>query len=210
TLPYAVLLGLLAAAIVGAWFMPEPVSPRGRLRLTWERPSVPPAVRRPFVLAGLAVLASWSLGGLFFSLGPQLSAQLFGSSNAVVAAGGVIALSAAATLAQLAFGRTAPWLLASAGSLALAAGMLLIVAAAAAGSGVAYGAGALIAGAGFGVTLLGGLRALGSAIPPEHPAAVMAAFFGGAHLSLSVPAVLAGLVVRHLGLRPPFARFRVV
>ena len=51
-------------------------SKRSRFRLTVARPSVPAVVRRPFVLAALAVLSSWSIGGLFFSLGPQLAAHL--------------------------------------------------------------------------------------------------------------------------------------
>src|SRR4051794_29121638 len=48
-LPYVVLLGLFAAAFAGAWWMPEPVAERRRLRLTPERPSVPRVARRPFV-----------------------------------------------------------------------------------------------------------------------------------------------------------------
>ena len=47
-LPYAVLLVLFAIAFAGAWWMPEPVLERSRLRVRLERPHVPPAVRRPF------------------------------------------------------------------------------------------------------------------------------------------------------------------
>src|SRR5438045_1008676 len=84
-LPYLVLLGLFAIAFAGAWWMPEPVVERSaRVRLTPQRPSIPAGVRGPFVLAGLAVLSSWSIGGLFFSLGPGLSAHLFDSRNVIV------------------------------------------------------------------------------------------------------------------------------
>src|SRR6478672_11550009 len=78
-LPYVVLLLLFALAFAGAYWMPEPIENRGRFRLTAERPSVPAVARRPFFLAALAVLSSWSIGGLFFSLGPQLAAHLFNS-----------------------------------------------------------------------------------------------------------------------------------
>ena len=54
--------------------MPEPVARARRPRLTPQRPSVPAAVRRPFLLASLGVISSWSIGGLFLSLGPLLSA----------------------------------------------------------------------------------------------------------------------------------------
>src|SRR5439155_11273299 len=52
-LPYVVLLVLFALAFAGAYWMPEPVEKRGRFRLRAERPSVPAVVRRPFFLAAL-------------------------------------------------------------------------------------------------------------------------------------------------------------
>jgi MFS family permease len=206
-LPYIILLVLFAIAFAGAYWMPEPVLERGRFRLTVERPSVPPVVRRPFVLAGLAVLSSWSIGGLFFSLGPELSADLFNSTNVITSGIGIVALAGSAALAQLLLGRTAPWIGASAGSIALAAGMILIVIAAAASSGATYLVGSVLSGIGFGVAFLGGLRALVAVIPDEHRAAVMSAFYIVAYASLSVPAVLAGIVVTHLGLESTFETF---
>jgi protein-S-isoprenylcysteine O-methyltransferase Ste14 len=44
-------------------------------------------------------------------------------------------------------------------------------------------------------------------IPPEQRAATMAAFYVVAYASLSVPAVLAGVVVTHLGLDSTFELF---
>src|SRR5439155_25603974 len=168
---------LFAIAFAGAYWMPEPVAERGRFRLAAERPGVPRVARRPFFLAGLAVVSSWSIGGLFFSLGPGLSAHLFDTTNVVISAIGIVALGASAALAQLLLGRTAPWIGASAGSIALAAGMILIVAAAAADSSSTYLVGSIIGGIGFGIAFLGGLRALVAAIPHEQRAAVMSAFY---------------------------------
>jgi predicted MFS family arabinose efflux permease len=65
----------------------------------------------------------------------------------------------------------------------------------------------VLGGIGFGVAFLGGLRALGAVIPHEHRAAVMSAFYIVAYASLSVPAVLAGIVVSHLGLQSTFETF---
>jgi len=197
-LPYLVLLALFATAFAGAFLMPESVMARTRLRLTPQRPSVPAVVRRPFILASLAVFSSWSIGGLFFSLGPQLSTHLFRSSSVIVAGVGIVALTCAAAIAQLFLGRGAPWIGASAGSIALAAGMIGIVTAAAVRSGPAFLAGAVVGGVGFGLSFLGGLRALVAAIPSEQRAAVMSAFYLAAYSSLSLPAVLAGVVVAHV------------
>jgi MFS family permease len=93
---------------------------------------------------------------------------------------------------------------------ALAAGTLAIVVATATDSGAAYLAGSVVAGLGFGLAFLGGLRALTAAIPPAHRAEVMSAFYVVAYASLSVPAVLAGIVVEHLGLERTFETFGVV
>jgi MFS family permease len=206
-LPYVVLLVLFAIAFAGAYWMPEPIGKRGRFRLTAERLSIPAVVRRPFLLAALAVISSWSIGGLFFSLGPQLAAHLFNSSNAIVSGSGIIALAGAAVVAQLLTSRSAPWIGAGVGSIALAAGMVLIVFAAARGSSAAYLAGSILAGAGFGAAFLGGLRTLSAAIPHQHRAAVMSAFYVAAYASLSLPAVLAGIVVAHLALPTTFEIF---
>jgi MFS family permease len=187
--------------------MPEPVLDRSRFRLTVQRPRVPSVVRPQFVLAGLAVLSSWSIAALFFSLGPQLALHLFRSTNVILSGVGIVALAGSATLAQLLTARTAPWVAASTGSIALAAGMVMIVLAAATDSSVAYLAGSIVGGAGFGAAFLGGLRALVAGIPPEYRAAVLAAFFVVAYASLSVPAVLAGLLVTHISLQSTFEIF---
>ena len=206
-LPYVPLLVLFAIAFTGALLMPEPVEAGSRLRLTPQRPSVPPAVRHPFLLAALGVLSSWSIAGLFLALGPQLSAVLFDTSNHLVAGIPVFVLAGSAAVSQLLLGRTAPWLGASAGSAALAAGLLLIVAAASTDSAALLLIGALIGGAGFGIAFLGALRALSASIPPDHRAAVMSAFYIVAYASLSVPAVIAGMVVTPLGLESTFEIF---
>src|SRR5262249_5714372 len=99
-LPYVVLLILFGVAFAGAYWMPEPIERRGRFRLKAERPRVPAVVRRPFVLAALAVLSSFSIGGLFFSLGPQLAAHLFNSSNVIASSRGIVALARAAVVAH--------------------------------------------------------------------------------------------------------------
>ena len=206
-IPYVVLFSLFAIAFTGALLMPEPVQTRSRLRLTPQRPSVPPVVRRPFLLAALGVLSSWSIGGLFFSLGPQLTAVVFDTQNHLVTGLSVVVLAGSGAIAQVVFGRSAPWLGTAAGSVALATGLLIIVASAAEESAALLMLGAVIGGAGFGVAFLGSLRSLSVAIPHEHRAQVMSAFYIVAYASLSLPAVLAGIVVTPLGLESTFEIF---
>ncbi len=206
-LPYVTLAILFVIAFAGVLAMPEPVEERSRPRLTPQRPSVPAAVRRPFFLAALGVMSSWSIGGLFLSLGPQLSASLFHTTNHLVSGVPVFALAGSAAIGQLVFGRTAPWVGAATGSVALAVGLVVIVLAAATDSSALLLVGGIVGGAGFGVAFLGALRALSVAIPPEHRGAVMSAFYVVAYLSLSLPAVVAGFVVTPLGLESTFEIF---
>jgi MFS family permease len=206
-LPYVGLFVLFAIALAGVLRMPEPVASRSRPRLTPQRPSVPPAVRGAFLLAALGVISSWSIAGLFLSLGPQLAGGLLHSTDALVANVSIFALAASAAIAQLAFRRTAPWAGAAGGSVALAAGMLAIVLAASADSRALFLGGAFVAGAGFGVAFLGSLRVLSAAIPPQNRGAVMSAFYIVAYSSISVPAILAGILVTPFGLRSTFELF---
>jgi MFS family permease len=206
-LPYVVLLVLFAVVFAGTLRMPEPVTGRSRLRLSPQRPSVPPSIRRPFVLAGGAVLASWSIGGLFLSLGPQLATDVFGTTNHLVTSLALVLLTGSGAIAQLVFAQRPSWIGAAGGSVALALGVMLIVSAAATASVALFIAGAVVGGAGFGVAFMGGLRTLSVTIPADHRASVMSAFYVVAYLSLSVPAVVAGLAVTPLGLEPTFEWF---
>jgi predicted MFS family arabinose efflux permease len=206
-LPYVALLVLFAIALAGVWLMPEPVAARSRPRRTPQRPTVPPAIRGPFLLAALGAVSSWSIAGLFLSLGPELSADLFHTTNHLVAGIGVFALAGSAAAAQVALGRTQPWAGAAGGSLALSAGMVLLVIATATGSGLLYLGGAVLGGGGFGVAFLGALRALTAVIPDEHRAAVISAFYIVAYAALSLPAIAGGLVVGSLGVLPTFELF---
>jgi len=122
----------------------------------------------------------------------------------------VVVLAGSGAIAQVVFGRMAPWLGASLGSIALAAGLLVIVLASADDSAALLMAGSLIGGAGFGVAFLGSLRQLAGAIPNEHRAAVMSAFYVVAYSSLSLPAVAAGILVTLLGLQSTFEIFGCV
>jgi MFS family permease len=205
--PYAVLTVLFAIAFAGALRMPEPVPARSRLRLTPQRPSVPGVVRRPFFLAALGVISSWSIGGLFLALGPQVAASIFDTDNHLLTGVSVFVLAGAGALAQLVLGRTAPWAGAAGGSVVLAGGLLTMALAASTDTAALFLTGAAVGGAGFGVAFLGALRALSAAIPNEDRAAVMSAFYVVAYASLSLPAILAGVLSNPLGLESTFELF---
>ena len=206
-LPYVAAFVLFAIAFVGTLATAEPVPEPVGLKLRPQRPAVPRSTRPAFLLAGLGVLSSWSIAGLSLALGPELLGRLFHSTDHMVGGLGVFALAGPAAVSQLVFRRSAPWAAAAGGSLALAVGLVGIVLATATGSGALYVIATLVAGAGFGVAFLGALRALSIAIPAEHRSSVMSAFYIVAYSSLSVPAILAGVLTTPLGLATTFEIF---
>src|SRR5262249_56522745 len=117
TVPSLVLSALIPIALPGASLIPEPVHERKPFRLTVQAPQVPTVVRGPFVLAALGLLSSWTIAALFYSLGPELGAQLFNTDNAIVAGLGVVLLSAAVVASQFLTARTAPWIATSGASI---------------------------------------------------------------------------------------------
>lgn len=206
-LPYVLVLVLFMVAFVGVLLMPEPIASRAPLRLTPQRPRVPGVVRQPFIVAALAVTSAYSIGGLFLALGPQLSGRVFETGNHLVTGISIFVLAGFGAVAQLAYGRRAAWVGVTGGSVALAVGVGLIVLSASEDAPAPLLIGSAVGGVGFGLAFLGALRALSAAIPPDHRAGVMSAFFVVAYTALAVPAVIAGLAVRQLGLESTFEIF---
>jgi predicted MFS family arabinose efflux permease len=203
-LPYLVAFVFFAAAFGLMLALDDPVVRSGRLRLHPQRPVIPAGVRPAFALAGLAAISSWSIGGLALALGPELAATLFHSSDQLVGSLSVLALAGPAAISQLVFRNSPPWAGATAGSMALAIGLLGIMLAAALDSGLVYILANILAGTGFGAAFLGALRTLTRTIPPTRRSSVMSAFYLVAYGSLSVPAILAGALATPLGLNTTF------
>jgi len=190
-------LVLLAAALA---VVPEPVRERRSLRLTLKV-SVPEGARAPFVSALPALVAAWALGGLYLSLGPSLSAILTHSGNRLSDAAVVVVLTFTGGLASLIVHRWPARRTMLAGCGVLAAGVGLTVLAITTRSGALFYLGTFVAGAGFGSSFLGAFRTLAALASPETRGGLVAAIYLVAYLAFSIPAVLAGIMASHLGLR---------
>lgn len=205
--PFIVLLALVGVTLAGALALPEPVVARSRPRLRPQRPQVPAAIRRPFALAALGVLASWSIGGLYLALGPRLASEMLHSTNHLAGGASVLALTAPAAIAQLVWSQLEARRAASQGAAVLAFGMALTGASLATGSAPLFLGASVITGGGFGVAFMGALRSLASVIPADQRAEVMSAFYVVAYLSISLPTVAAGLAAPAIGLKTTFLVF---
>jgi MFS family permease len=208
-LPFVIVCVLTVSLIAALRLLPEPVTERRRQRLRPQRPSVPSATRGAFALAALGVLASWSIGGLYLALGPQLAGTLMHSHGQLAGGAAVFALSAPAGVAQLAGRNLSNRALTSGGALLLALGMTLTALSVTSSSAAFFLTSSAITGFGFGLAFMGALRHLSAAIPDGRRGEVMSAFYVVAYLAISLPAIAAGFAAPSLGLSDTFRVFAV-
>ncbi|MFB7785334.1 MFS transporter [Streptomyces vinaceus] len=202
-LSYLLLVAAFAVTLVGVFRMRESAPGArsgGRARISARRIHVPAAVRGRFAVLVLTIVAVWSVGGFYLSLGPHLALSLLGSSNYLVGGATVALLAGAATAAQLLLGRVEPLRTAVLGLCGLLAGLGLVLLALGLRSAPVFLVGTAVLGGGWGAAFLGSFRALSTLAEPAHRGELTAAVYVFAYLAMSVPAVLAGMLTNIHGL----------
>ncbi|MFJ5550712.1 MFS transporter [Streptomyces sp. NPDC093225] len=200
-LSYLLLVGAFALSLVGVFRMGESApGAGGPLRVAPHRIRVPAEVRGRFAVLVLTIVAVWSVGGFYLSLGPHLALSLIKSANYLVGGATVALLAGAATGAQLLLGRVAALRTAIVGLLLLLAGLGLVLLSLAAGSAALFLVATAVLGSGWGAAFLGAFRALSALADPARRGELTAAVYVFAYLAMSVPAVLAGVLTNVHGL----------
>jgi MFS family permease len=198
-----VVLGLAFLALAaGVLLLPETVPRRpGALDSLRPRIALPAGGKGIFWSTVPALVATWSLGGLYLSLGPSLAADLLDLHNHLVGGLVVATLNVAAAIAALAGQRrSAPSLLLG-GCLVLAAGAAVTLLSLLANSVPGFFVGSALAGVGFGAAFLGAFRTVSGLARPEERAELFAAVYVVSYLAFSIPAVIAGFATSSFGLR---------
>lgn len=200
-LSYLLLIGAFALGLVGVVRMRESApGAGGRFRVVPHRIHVPAGARGRFAVLVLSIVAVWSVGGFYLSLGPHLVLSLLESTNYLVGGGTVALLAGAATVAQLLLGRTEALRTAVLGLCGLLAGLGLVLLALGLGSAPVFLMATAVLGSGWGAAFLGSFRALSTLADPAHRGELTAAVYVFAYLAMSVPAVLAGMLTNIHGL----------
>ncbi|WP_329193567.1 MULTISPECIES: MFS transporter [unclassified Streptomyces] len=211
-LSYALLVGAFALTLVGVVRMGEsaPGLQGGRFRVVPRRIRIPPGTGGRFAVLVLTIVAVWSVGGFYLSLGPHLALSLLRSTNYLVGGATVALLAGAATGAQLLLGRTEALRTAVIGLLGLLAGLALVLLALGLGSAPVFLIATAVLGSGWGAAFLGSFRALSTLAEPEHRGELTAAVYVFAYLAMSVPSVLAGMLTNIHGLHRTSVGFMAV
>jgi MFS family permease len=200
-LVYAVLLAMSAVEALVLWHMPETVTPkRGALASLQPHVSVPARARRALVQVTPVTIASWALGGFYFSLMPSLVRVATGVTSPIVGGLVVSALTFSGAIAVLSLRNTPARRILSGGIPALVSGVAITLAGVQMQHvGLMLG-GTIVAGIGFGAAFSGSMRTVMPHAEAHERAGLLSAFYVEGYLSFSLPAILTGLVAPIAGL----------
>jgi MFS family permease len=201
-LVFGVLAALFLVLTVVTAALPETVQRTpGAFAALRPQVAVPARARRAFAAAVPTMISTWALGGLMLSVGGSLLESTFGQANHAVVGLvlGVFALSAAVVgvLAR----DLSPTRMTRAGTSVLALGTAVFVLALVASSVTLFVIAAVVAGAGFGSGFLGAFRTVSQLAEPHERAALLSAVYVVSYLAFSIPALIAGVLISHVGLR---------
>ncbi|WP_455924414.1 MFS transporter [Pseudomonas putida] len=200
-LVYIVLLALLVAQAGLLVWLPESVSAQpGAWASLRPRLSVPRQARAAVWRMLPVNTAVWMTGGFFLSLAPSLVRAATGTTSNLIGGALVATLTLSGAAAIYALRASAADKVLRLGTVLLAIGIALVLLAANQQALLLFFIGAVIAGAGFGSGFLGSAR---SVLPLAHAherAGLMSTFYVLSYLAFCVPAILAGFLVRTVGL----------
>ena len=199
-LVYLVLFVVFIAQAVGVALMAESSSSRpGALASLRIQFALPLAARRPMLLAAPALIAAWSLAGLYGALGPTLVRLMIGHNSFVLGGLSLFVLAGSGAVAVLLLRTAAPRTAMIIGTAALIVGLGITVLAIDALSTGLFFLGTVIAGIGFGGGFQGAIRSVVPTALPHERAGVLSILYVVSYLAMGLPAVVAGVLVVHGG-----------
>ncbi|MCW2800550.1 MAG: transporter [Aeromicrobium sp.] len=163
--------------------------------------AVPPHGRRTFFAATAAAFGAFAVYGVFNSLAPSFLAGTMHETSHAVAGSIAFVAFASGALAQIALARMGLHATLRTGAGLLVPGLALLVAGMWLPSLVLFVIGGALAGAGAGLVFGGALATAGSTAPAGARGEVLAGFFLGAYVGLSVPVVALGIATQYVAAR---------
>lgn len=200
-LSYLVVTVGLALTVIGVVAMPESAgngSPRQALRP--QRPTVPAGHRATFALLSTTMLASWTVGGMFMSLGPSVAKALVGANPYLVGGLTVTVLAGFGSIAQLALSGWTGLRAVRVGAPLLIVGLAGVAGAVVTSSAALLFGGSVVLGLGWGLMFMGGFRMLSALAPPEHRAGTSATIYVVAYTSAGASSIALGALTTWFGL----------
>lgn len=200
-LTYIVLAVVVAVLTVPMCFLPErhPRRP-GALASLAPTLSLPAQVRGIFFAVLGCLLASWALGGLYLGMGAGIVRSVFGIHEAIVGGLAIATVTGVGAVTGIATQRRDALRVMLTGGAALVAGPAIMIVAVTADLPWLFFVSSVIGGVGFGAGFQGGLRMIVAESPADDRAGVLSSVYLVCYVAFGVPALVAGLLIPHLGL----------
>ncbi|MGC5165549.1 MFS transporter [Luteimicrobium sp. DT211] len=200
-LVYDVLVGVFALQGLGILLMAETLAAArpGALASLRPRLGAPRAARVTLLGVVPALLAGWSLAGLYGALGPSLVRLLEPSAGVVAGGASLFALAGSGALSVYLVRSVPARTVLLLAMPTLAVGLGITLAALSAGSLALFFVGTVVAGLGFGASFTGGIRLTVPFAPEHERAGLLSVLYVVAYVAMGLPAVVAGYLVVHGG-----------
>jgi hypothetical protein len=198
---YLVLLALSAVEMLILWHMPETVTAKpGAFASLRPHVHVPARARQALFQMTPVTIASWALGGFYFSLMPSLVRVATGATLPIVGGLVVAALTFSGAVAVVSLRNVAAVRILAGGIPTLVSGVAITLAGVATQSVGLMLAGTIVAGFGFGAAFAGAMLTVMPLAQAHERAGLLSAFYVEGYLSFSLPAILTGLLAPMTGL----------
>jgi MFS family permease len=184
---------------------PVPTPPWRRQRI-----AVPAHMRGTFLAATGAGFAAFAVFGVFNSLAPSFLAGTLHETSHAIAGAVAFAAFAAGAIAQIALARVGLRTTLMTSVYLLLPGLALLVIGMWLPSLAVFVIGGVVTGAGGGLVFRGALAAARDTAPPAARAEVLAGFFLGAYVGLSIPVVALGIATQYVAARDALLVFAVL
>lgn len=171
-------------------------------------------VRSEFTVGASGLFAAWAVGGVYLALGSTVTADAFGEGRLVLGAlclvlvqgvGGVVQV-----IVSVRYSDIEPRRLYVVGLVCLLAGVVVAVFSLALGWNVMFFVAAGVSGIGFGLTYMASTSILQTASPADRVGRIMSMYFSVGYVAISIPALLAGILVDVSGTVSVMVGFAVV
>ncbi len=193
-LPYAVDLGLIAAASAAMLGVQETVEqPPRRRQLRMTRLRIPQPIRRTFLTAAVAGMCAFAVSGLFSAIVPSFLVKVLHRPQPVLTGAVVCVLFAVTALGQISMGSIPRRHSLTIACAALIAGTAVLAAAVLLRSLACTFVAAAIEGAGQGLALGSGLAAINDEVDQQR-GEVSSAYFVMLYAALAVPVIGVGVL----------------
>lgn len=197
--PYVVSLVAMLIALVAVLLAPEtrtPKQPRPAYRP--QGIAAPAGHRAVYLAVALGAFMAFAVLGLFNSLAPAFLAGALHEPSRLLAGFAAFLVFAAAAASQTLTGDRAPRSVLGVGLASLATGVAILVASVWLEVLALFLAGAVVSGAGAGLTFKGAIGTAASLAPPAQRAEALAGIFLAGYTGLAIPVIGLGLLTQEL------------